>query len=186
MMRQIRRPRALDDILGSGALRDNLVAEPASLGQNLDIQRVGKVIAVDNGSIRGVRTAESNRASRLGREQLSNNTESVLAIAGELVELLRPAVALGGEELDVGLLRGQAHGVATGLARRGVPDGGIGEAVIETRKGEDAEREGGEETGLFILPLLVGLFEGVAVVDEVIVRETGFLGFVKDEDNLFL
>lgn len=50
----------------------------------------------------------------------------MLVVDGELVELLGATVALGGEELDVGLRGSQTHGVAALPARRVLPELRVG------------------------------------------------------------
>lgn len=61
---------------------------------------------------------------------------------------------------------------------------GVGEAIVEAGVGKGAEGEGGEEACLFVLPEGVAGGEGVAVVDEVVGCDAGFVCFVEHEDDL--
>lgn len=108
----------------------------------------------------------------------------MLVVDRELIILLRATVAFCCEELNVGLRRGEAHGIAAGRTWRRVPDVGIGQPVIETSKGKRSKGEGREESALGILPELVRLVEGVTVVNEVVCCDAGLLCLVEDEDNL--
>lgn len=114
VMHQLRGPGPLDEIFGPLALHDDLVSKPARLGQDLEVQRVRQVSAVDDGDGRCVCAAEGDGAAGLWRKELRNHAKGVLAVDGELVVLLRPAVALRREELDVGLRGGQPHWVTAG------------------------------------------------------------------------
>ena len=178
------RPGPLDDVLGSLALHNNLVAEAARLGQDLEIQRISQVPRIHDRSGRRIGAPETNTAPRPRPKQLGNHAEGMLVINRKLIVLLRPAVALCGEELDVGLPGRQAHGVTAGRALGGGPEWGVGEAVVEAGVGEDAKGEGGEEALLLVLPELVAAGEGVAVVGQVVGCEAGFLGLVEHEDDL--
>lgn len=184
VMRRLGRPRPLDQVLCPRALGDDLVAEAARLGQHLDVERIRQVAAVDDGHGRRVGAAQRHGAARPRAEQLRDHAEGVLPVGGEPVVLLGPAVALGREELDVGLRRREPHGVAPGLARRRRPQLRVGEALVEARKGEGAEREGRQEALLLVLPQLVRLVEGVAVVHQVVVGQPGLVRLVEDEDDL--
>lgn len=183
-MCQVRRPGALDNIPGSSTINDDLVGKPARLSENFNVQRISEVVTIHNRDGQGVGAGESHGSARLGREEFGDDAEGVLVVYGELVELLGPAVAFRGEELDVGLAGFQAHGVATFFTGCRVPEVRVGEAVVQTGKGENAEGEAGEETFGLLLPEGIGLGKGIAVVDEVIVSEAGLLGLVEHEDDL--
>lgn len=184
VVRQVRRPRPLDNVLGPLAIHDDLVAKPARLGEHLQIQRVGKVVCVDDRLVQRILRPQRHGAAGPGPKQLRDHGEGVLVVHGELVELLRSAVQLRREELDVGLLRGQAHRVSPRLARRAVPQLRILQPVVESGEGEWAEWEGRQESCLLFLPLGVRLLEVVVVVDQVVVGQTWFVGLVEDKDNL--
>ena len=101
---------------------------------------------------------------------------------GEVGVLLRSAVALGGEELDVWLGWRKVHGVATGTALRVAPEWLVFQTLVETREREGAEREAGQEADLFLLVHHVRVGECVAMVDHVVVGKAIFLCLVKYED----
>ena len=184
MVLEIRRPRPLDDILRSRTVHHNLIAEPTRLGQHEHIQWVREIVAVDDRVLLWILGLERHGTAGLGREELGNHGKGVLVVDGELVVLLGTAVALRREELDVGLLRGEAHGVAAGLAGGIAPEGLVLETVVDAGECEGAEGEGGEEAGLVFFPLLVGFGEVVVVVDVEVGREAFFFGFVEHEDDL--
>lgn len=181
---RLRGPRALDDFLGSGALHHNLVCVLAGLCEDQQVHGVVEVVAVDDRVTGWVLRFESHGPARLGGEELRDNGESVLVVHGELVVLLGTTVGLCGEEFDVGLLRGQAHGVTARLAGGIAPHGLVFETVVDTGKGKAAKRERGEEAALVILVLLVRFGEAVAVINLVAVGEAGLAGFVEHEDDL--
>lgn len=112
MMRQIRRPRSLNNILGTRSIHNNLITESTSLTENQHIQRISKIIAINDGVFHWIRRFQRNRTAGLGREQLRDHREGVLMVDWELVVLLWSAVAFCGEEFYVGLLGGQAHGIS--------------------------------------------------------------------------
>lgn len=62
MMRQGLWPRALEDVLGTAAGRDNLVAECACLGQDGDVEGVGEVVVVDDWSSVWIGALEADSA----------------------------------------------------------------------------------------------------------------------------
>lgn len=184
VMARLRRPGALDDLLCSGTLHHNLVCVLAGLSEDKEVHGVVEIVAVDDRVTGWILRLESYGPARLGGEQLGDDREGVLVVHGELVVLLGATVGLCGEELDVGLLGGQAHGVAARLAGGIAPHGLVLETVVNAGKGEAAKGERGEETGLVLLVLLVGFGEAVAVVDLVAVGEAGLAGFVEHEDDL--
>ena len=94
-------------------------------------------------------------------------------IRGEFVILLWATVAFCREEFDVWLFRWEeGHRVSSvsipGLILILLPERLVGETVVETRVGEGAEREGGEKAGFICFPEVVGGFEGVVVVNQVV------------------
>lgn len=180
---QLRRPRPLDNVAGALALHDDLVTQAARLGQDLEVQGVGQVAAVDLGPVQGVSTVKLDGAARLGAKELRDHAEGVLAVDGEVFVLLGPAVALGVEELDVGLARRETHGVPPRAARRRFPELRVGHALVEARVGEGAEGERRQEPRLLVLPLLVRVLERIAVVDQVVVGQPRLCRLVEHEDD---
>lgn len=186
MVRQVRWPRPLDNVLCPLALHDNLVTEPAGLGQDLEIQpqRIGQISRIHYRGCLRVLPRQAHRSTRARAEKFSNHAKGVFVVHRKISVLLWSAVALRVEEFDVGLLWGQTHGVPAGFSGRRLPDFGVGQAIIETSVGEGAEREGGEEALLLVFPELVALCESVAVVSEMVGGKAGLFGFVEHEDNL--
>lgn len=184
MMVEIRRPRALDDILRPRTVHNNLIAEATRLGQHEQIERVSEIVAVDDWVLHWILGLERHRAAGPGREKLGDYREGVFVVDGELVVLLWAAVALCREELDVGLFGGEAHRVAAGFAGCVAPERFVLQTVVEPGECEGAEGEGGEEAGFVFFPLLVGFGEVVVVVDVEVGCEAFFFGFVEHEDNL--
>lgn len=184
VMDQLPGPRPLDDVPGPLAVDDDLVGEPARLGHDLDVERISQVVGIDERDVAGVRAAQRHGAARPGRKQLGHEAKGVAAADGKVGEALGPAVALDGHELDVGLARRQAHGVAAGLARRGVPYRRVGEARVEARKGHAAKGEAREHAGLVVLPQRVGPGEAVVVEEVLVDGQALVLGFVDDESDL--
>lgn len=63
-------------------------------------------------------------------EQQRAHCKSVLMVDGEVFVLFGAAVEFGVPEFDVGLVGGEAHGVAAGFAGRVVPEFRVCEAVV--------------------------------------------------------
>lgn len=143
-----------------------------------------KIVAVDDRVLQWVGARQRHGTAGLGCKQLRDDTERVLVIDWELIVLLRAAVRLSREELDIRLLGGQSHGVSAGEAGGVAPQGLVFQTVVETGEGERAEGEGREEAGLVLPVFLERLFEGVVVVDFVAVGDARLGGFVEDEDDL--
>lgn len=93
----------------------------------------------------------------------------MLAVGGKLVKLLGSAVAFGSEELDVGLLGSQAHGITAVFPGSRFPQLRVGQTLIQTGKGEDSKGEGGQKACLVLFPLGVSALESVTMVDEMVV-----------------
>ena len=183
-MREFWRPRTLNDILGSLASHNNLVTKATGLCHHLKVERVGQIPSVNDRNSLGVRIPERHGAPRPGAEQLGNHAERVLVVDGEVVILLRSAVALRGEELDAGLLGRKAHGVATWLTGRILPELRVGHAVVDTGVGESSKGECGKEALLLILPELHAALKSVAVVDKVVRGKAFLFGLIENEHDL--
>ncbi|KAI6775538.1 hypothetical protein HG530_002296 [Fusarium avenaceum] len=63
VVRQLRRPRSLDQVLGARTLGDDLVAERARFGEDFEVQRVREVVAVHDGDGARVGIAEGDGAA---------------------------------------------------------------------------------------------------------------------------
>lgn len=181
---QLWRPRALHDVLGASTLHNDLVAESASLSQDLEIQRVCQVVAVNDGVLKRILRLQGHGSAGPRREELRNDREGVLAVDWEPIILLGATVAFRGEELNVWLLGSKTHGVSARLPGSLLPKLRVLQAVVESGKGESAEWESGEESGLVLFPLLIGLGQGVTVIYKVVVRQARFVGFIENEDDL--
>jgi hypothetical protein len=63
-------------------------------------------------------------------EQQRTHGKRVFVVDGEIIKLLRSAVQLRVPELDVGLVRKQAHGVSALFSRGFVPELRVLEALV--------------------------------------------------------
>ena len=117
-MRQERRPRTFDDVLCPGAFERNLIGQAAPFGQDEQIDRIAKMLVVHDGVVRGIRAPESYFPARLAPKQRRHHGESLLVGPGLFPVRFR-AVALRVPDLDVGLLRGETHGVAAFVVTAG-------------------------------------------------------------------
>lgn len=182
---QLGRPGALDDVLGAAASGHNLVGQLAALGQDEQVERVVEVVVVD-GRIVG-RVGRRQRHGPLGprREQLGDQREGGLIEEWHtIVHVGRTGEALRAEELHVGLFGRLAHRVVSRRTRGGVPDGRLGQAVVESGKRKRSERKCGKIAAFFGFPLLVRCGRSPFGIDQVVRREPRLLGFVTEEDNL--
>lgn len=68
MMRQIRRPRPLNNILRPSPVHDDLISKPTRLTQNQQIHRVIQVVTIHNRIRQRIRRLQRHRATRLGRK----------------------------------------------------------------------------------------------------------------------
>ena len=70
MDRRTGRPGAFHDVLGAGALHDDLVAEADAFAEYEQVERVGEVVAVHHGVLQRVRGRECDATAGARREQL--------------------------------------------------------------------------------------------------------------------
>lgn len=94
-----------------------------------------------------------------------------------MIVLLRSAIAFCREEFDIWLFGGEeVHGVSLLISNLFVfgsvlvlfPERLVGKTVVETGVGKGAKGEGGQEACFVCFPEVVGGFEGVFVVYEVV------------------
>lgn len=79
----------------------------------------------------------------------------MFVVDGEVGVPFWSAVEFCVPDFSVGLMRSQAHGVATWFSGGVLPKRRVSEAVVKTCVAENAEGEGGEEAGFLLFVLLV-------------------------------
>lgn len=152
MMRQMMRPRPRNDVLRSGALKNNLIRQAAAFTQDEQIERITKMPMIHHRVILGIRAPKPHLPARPLREQRRHHGKSLLAIPRRVPTGLR-AVALRVPHLDVRLLVGESHWVAASAALGLLPQFRVGETVVQSGVGEGAECELREEARLVLLVL---------------------------------
>ena len=112
------RPGSLNNVLGPLTLKHNLIRQPASLRHNKKIERIAKMLMVHNRVVLRILTFEGHLPAGLHPEQDRHHRESLLVVRRDLTVRFG-TVAFRVPELDVGLVGGEADGVAP-LATGGV------------------------------------------------------------------
>ena len=110
-MRQMMRPRTLNDVFCPGAFKDDFVCQAAAFTQDEKVKRITQMLVIHDRVLGRIRALERHLPARPCPKQRGHHRKCLLPLSRSNPIRFWP-VALRIPELDVRLLGSQPHGIA--------------------------------------------------------------------------